>query len=271
VSSTYYLESVERVMRVLDAFAEEGEELRLTDLSERLGLSKPQVLRIVTTLEHGGYLIRDPETKRYRLGIRLLVLGMVVRQQMDLRRAAQPVLRQLWVDTQETVGLFIPDRLGPVCVDVIDSPHGLRVFAQQGRRMPWNAGSSAKAILAFMPEEEREAILRTTAFKQYTDQTITDPDSLRNLLDKVREAGYYSGSQDLDPGIGGIAAPIFDHECNLVGAMAVSAPISRLMESDLPRLISLVLDACRQTSEQLGHSSPELIDERPVAMHPLIS
>src|SRR5688572_30553617 len=104
----YFLESVDRVMKVLDCFTMESPELRLTDLSDRLGIPKAQVLRIVSTLETGGYLLRDPVSKRYRLGIRLFHLGMIVRGGMDLRRIAHPYLRQLAEATKETSRLIVP-------------------------------------------------------------------------------------------------------------------------------------------------------------------
>lgn len=250
----YILESVERVMNVLDSFTTETPELRLTDLSKLHGISKPQVLRIVTTLEHGGYLVRDPETKRYRLGLRLFVLGMIVRQQIDLQRAAQPALRMLADKTHETVGLFAPDHLGPVCLDVIESPKGLRVFAQQGRRMPWNAGSSGKVILAFLPEKEREGILLQGGFKRYTKATITDPNRLRDLLTRIREDGYHVGSRDLDEGAVGIAAPIFDHGDCIAGAISISGPVSRIVGQSELAYINLVRDVCDEVSKQLGYT-----------------
>jgi IclR family transcriptional regulator, KDG regulon repressor len=253
MAGAYFLESVDRVLKVLDAFTTETPELRLTDLSERLGIPKPQVLRIVSTLEAGGYLCRDPATKRYRLGIRLFQLGMVVRQQLDLRRVAQPVLQRLAAETLETVGLFVADLQGPICVDVIDSPKGLRVFAQLGRRMPWNAGTSAKVILANFPEQQRERILAQGGFKRYTEQTITDPARLRKVLAEIRRTGYHVGIRDLDDDALGIAAPIFDHDGHVTGAISIAAPVSRTSEEEIGRFIDLVRGATAEVSRQLGH------------------
>ncbi len=255
--TAYFLESVDRVMKVLDAFTTETPELRLTDLSERLGIPKPQVLRIVSTLESGGYLVRDPETKRYRLGIRIFQLGMVVRQGLDLRRVAQPLLQELAAETHETVGLFAADLHGPICIDVIDSPKGLRVFAQLGRRMPWNAGTAAKVILAHLPTEQREHILTRGDFKRYTKQTITDPDRLREVLTEIRRTGYHVGSRDLDEAALGIAAPIFDHDGRIAGAVSVGAPVTRTSEQEIARIIDLVRTAAAKVSRQLGHDTAE--------------
>lgn len=249
----YFLEGVDRVMKVLDCFSRETSELRLTDLSDRLGMSKAQVLRIVSTLEAGGYLNRDPETKRYRLGIRLFHLGMVVRHQMDLRTIALPHLRHLAEQTGETAALFVPERLGPICIEKVQSPRATRVFAQLGSRMPWNAGTSAKVILAYLPDEERERVLAGATFKRYTDFTVTDPGRIRQILGEIRGAGYYVGVRDLNEDATGIAAPIFDDGGRVAGALGVAAPATRLADGERARFVGLVRDATRAISDQLGH------------------
>jgi IclR family transcriptional regulator, KDG regulon repressor len=254
--TSYFLESVDRVMKVLNAFTIETPELRLTDLSERLGLPKPQVLRIVSTLETGGYVARDPQTKRYRLGIQMFHLGMVVRQGLDLRRIAHPLLQQLADETHETVGVFIVDPLGPLCIDFIDSPKGLRVFAQLGRRMPWNAGTSAKAILAYLPDDQREAILARGDFKRYTNRTVIDPDHLRDELEDVRCHGYHIGRGDLDVDAAGVAAPIFDHDNQVTGAISLSAPTSRTSDQEMDRFTRLVCETAGEISRRLGYLRP---------------
>jgi IclR family transcriptional regulator, KDG regulon repressor len=255
ISNPYFLESVDRVMRLLDSFTAESSELRLTDLSELLGIPKPQVMRIASTLEQGNYLERDPETKRYRLGVRLLTLGMVVQQSLNLKQVAQPLVQLLADATQETIGLFVPDRSGPTCIDVRESPMSLRVFAAPGRRMPWNAGASGKVILAYFPRAERERILETATFRRFTDRTITDSAQLRDLLEQIRCDGYHVGVGDLDEGALGIGAPVFDHHGRIAGAVSLSAPISRAPEHECPRLIELVTSCCDAISRQLGYIS----------------
>ncbi len=251
-TGSYFLEGVDRVMRVLDCFTFETPELRLTDLSELLGMSKTQVLRIVSTLESGGYLERDAETKRYRLGVRLFHLGMIVHHRMDLRELSLPHLRRLADVTEETAALFVPDPLGPICTAVVQSRKAMRVFAQLGARMPWNAGTSPKVILAYLPEAEREQILTLSEFKRYTDCTVTDPERLREILSEIRRVGYHVGVRDLDEDATGISAPIFDHGGQIAGAVGVAAPAFRLSEAELGRSISLVRAVTGAISRDLG-------------------
>jgi IclR family KDG regulon transcriptional repressor len=250
---TYYLESVDRVMKVLDCFTHETPELRLTDFSERLGIAKAPLLRTLSTLEAGAYLSRDPQTKRYRLGVRLFHLGMLVRHQMDLRTIAQPELRRLAESTGETAALFVPDPLGPICIDVVQSSKSMRVFAHPGTRMPWNAGTSPKVILAYLPAEERERVLARDRFERFTEFTVTDPDRIREILREIREAGYYVGVRDLDADALGIGAPIFDDAGQIAAAISVAAPAVRIPDADLARTVELVRGAASAISGQLGH------------------
>ena len=252
-SGPYYLESVERVMRVLDTFTPDAPELRVVDISERSGIHKTQVRRIVSTLESGYYLARDPETKRYRLGIRLFHLGLIARNYMNLRRLARPYLQQLVKETQETARLFVPDEGGPICIDLVESPRSIRVFARLGAKMPWHAGTSPKLILAYLPREQRERILGRGPFTRYTELTITDPDKLRQAIQTIRGHDVYVAAGDLDRDAVGVSAPIFDHAGCIAGAVSVSAPISRMSDQELDRIIGLVREAGTQISEQLGY------------------
>jgi IclR family KDG regulon transcriptional repressor len=240
------------VMKVLDCFTSETPELRLTDLSQRLGISKASLLRIVSTLEAGAYLTRDPETKRYRLGVRLFHLGMIVRHQMDLRAIAQPELQRLAEATGETAALFVPDPLGPICIDVVQSSKAMRVYAQLGSRMPWNAGTSPKIILAYLPQEEQERILTRGHFERFTDHTVTDPDRIRQILSEIRQRGYHVGVRDLDADALGIGAPIFDDSGQIAGAISVAAPVVRLPEAEFGPMIALVRAATTEISRLLG-------------------
>jgi len=254
----YWLEGVGRVMRILDCFTDGNPELRLTDLSERSGITKTQVLRIASTLETGGYLHRDPESRRYRLGMRLFQLGTAVHNSMNLRRIAHPYLQRLVETTQETARLIVPHPSGPVCIDLVESPKGIRVFAQLGAKMPWNAGTSPKLILAYLPEEERERILTRHPFKRYTARTIVSVEKLRREVLSIRGQDFYFCDGDLDEDAFGVSAPIFDHADRIIGAINVSGPSSRLSKAEVDRFIQLMRSAGAEISRELGHRAGAL-------------
>jgi DNA-binding IclR family transcriptional regulator len=253
VGEKYIVEALDRGLKVLDVFADSGDrELRLTEISERLGLSKSLTLRMTSTLEARGYLARDPETKRYRLGVRAFRLGLAAERNFDLKRVAAPILRDLARDTRETISLIAVDAAGPICIEVIESPQRVRVFAQVGRRMPWHAGTSGKVILAYLSPEEQVEILSGT-FEKYSATTVTDPAELRSVLEQIRRDGYYVGTTDLDEHARGVAAPIFDHTGELQGAVSVSAPVSRMsLDEETASLRDRVRAAAAAISISLG-------------------
>jgi len=261
----YYLESVGRAIQLLDCFTRDTPELRLTDLSNALEMSKAQVLRIASTLEMSGYLLRDPQTKRYRLGIRLFQLGMLVQQQIDLRRIVHPYLEDLVARADESARLIVPYDDGPICLDLVESRQGTRVFAQLGQRMPWNAGTSPKLILAFMPDAERERILCHDHFQRYTENTITDPDALRQELAEIRQRGYHIGRRDLDKDATGISAPLFDHNGAIAGTVNFSVPVSRVSEPRIEELLQWVIEAAHEISLQLGYQPAQRTHFPPAA------
>lgn len=250
----YRHEAAARVMHLLDCFSESEPELRLTDLSRRLEMDKAQVLRLASTLETGGFLVRDPGTKRYRLGVTLLRLGALVQRRLDVRQAARPHLERLVEETQETARLVVPNADGPICVEVVDSPRGIRVFAQPGARMPWNAGASPRTILAFLPKSEQEWILSQTKFRSYNEHTTTDPEELRLQIEEIRTRGYLLAGNDLDDGATGVSAPVFGSRGEILGAINVSAPSHRLTGDDTDRFIELVVAAAQAISRELGYS-----------------
>jgi IclR family KDG regulon transcriptional repressor len=256
-ASRYLLASVSRPMRMLECFSSAAE-LRLTDLSARLGIPKPQALRIALTLVAGGYLARDPVTKRFRLGIQLFHLGMLVRQHMDLQRIARPHLQRLVDQAHETARLVVPDDAGPVCIDLVESPRSIRVFAQLGTRMPWNAGASPRLILAFLPDDERRRILAHAKFQRFTQSTVTSPAVLEKQVLAIRRRGVSIAGFDLDADAIGVSAPVFDHDGTLKAAVNVSGPASRLSKRELARLAVLVRRAADEISRELGYRPPPI-------------
>lgn len=254
--SRYHLAGVSRGLDVLLCFNERTPDLRLTDISQQLGIPKVQALRILATLESRDFITRDPETKRYRLGMQLFHLGMLVQQQMDLRRIAHPYLQRLVEELQETARLVVPNDAGPICVDLVESSRRTRVFAQLGMSMPWHAGTSPKLLLAYLPEEAQERIIAACPFTRYTALTTTNVDELHAELAAIRARGYHVGVGDLDDDAAGISGPVFDHRGRIIGSLNIAGPISRLTEPTIERIVPAVCDAAARVSAELGYRAP---------------
>jgi DNA-binding IclR family transcriptional regulator len=251
-STSYQLESVQRALRVLDCFTAETPELRLIDISRMLEINKVQALRLASTLESQGFLVRDPRTKYYRLGLRLFQLGMIVQQQSEIQRVAHLMLHDLVAETGETARIMLPHENGPTCIDLVESPRQYRVFGKLGGFYPWHAGTSTKLLLAYQPVEFQDRIL-SLPLDRYTATTTTDPDELRSQFQLIRERGYHISSNDIEWGATAIAAPIFDKNGAVVASVSVSGPSERLDPATVERVLGLVLATAGDISRSMGY------------------
>jgi DNA-binding IclR family transcriptional regulator len=246
--------TISRAMAILYAFDETRPELGVTDLSQLTGLDKSTVYRLLSALQQGGLVDQDPETSKYRLGGGLVRLGGLALRDIDLTRIARPHLQDLADRTQETVNLSVltdNDRI--VNIDVITSPHRVRNVGWIGREMPLHAVSGGKVFMANLPQERLERILRAE-LPAYTEHTITDRSNLEEALEHVRQRGYGIAEEELEEGLSAVAAPIQNHEGQVVAIVSVSGPSSRLPRKRLIQLGDMTRDTAAKISQQIGYT-----------------
>lgn len=220
--------TLSRGLVVLKALGGDAEGATVSSLSEATGLDRAVLYRLLETLAEEGFVTRDPESRRYRLGLAMLELGVRAAQGLEVRRLAGPALRALSDDTNETACLAVRDREDVVVVEVIE-PDGrfVQVNYRVGFRHPLGMAAHGKALLAFLPDGER-----------------------LNELRPVRQRGVAYTRDEIEPGAAGVAAPVFDHTGRAVAAVGIVAPTARLPE---PENVALrVLRSAREISERLG-------------------
>ncbi|WP_150274696.1 IclR family transcriptional regulator [Paenibacillus tepidiphilus] len=244
------LETGHRMLLLLECFTDLRPEWGVTELSEELDCYKSVIHRMLTTLEARGYVTQNPVTKKYRLGLKLFELGMVVARGMNLRTLARPVLETLAERTGETVLLTIVDGQSGVCIEKMESHESIKSTSQLGKRVPLYGGAPTKLLMAYLPEYEREGIIAggLNAFSPFTD---TDPDTLRESLAKIRAQGYSWTFQEVDMGSVGIAFPVRDHEEKVVASIAILGPEFR-MEGKMERCHEACGEAAQAISRGLG-------------------
>jgi IclR family acetate operon transcriptional repressor len=251
-----------RVVDILELVAASRDGLALRDVSARLEAPKSSLLPLLRALTARGYLAQG-RAGDYRLGSGALDLGAAAPAQRALVEVARPAVADLMRRTGETVflGTLSSDGTSVVYVDKIESDHIIRYAGGVGDRRPLHATSSGKAILAFLPPEEREAILESLSLARHTERTVTSLSTLRASLAEIRKAGVCVTIDELVPGASGIAAPIFDRYGRVAGACAIGGPTDRVR----PRLRTLsteVRTTARAISARLGH---RVGDERKLA------
>lgn len=246
------IRSVEKAIAVLNAFTIEKPELSVTELSQELALHKSTVSRLLTTLEKGGLVEQNPETGKYRLGVALIGLAGLVVAHADVREIARPLLRQLAQETQETVNLAVLDGDEVINIEqMLPDKRQVKNIGWVGRRTPLHCVSTGKVLLAYQPEQEIERII-AKGLSRRTDKTITDPRRLREELANIRRRGCATGLEELEEGLNAIAAPIRNHEGEVVAAISVSGPSFRVSPEKISDLAELTVRTAGEISRQLG-------------------
>jgi DNA-binding IclR family transcriptional regulator len=230
------IRAVERAIAVLCAFSRETPWLGVTELAEKLDLTKSSVHRVLQVLVAHGLVAQDPVRRNYSLGYRILALAQAVPGEADLRHICQPHMRTLLVATQETISLYAAAGDVRVCLEELESPQMLRMSAGVGRCFPLDRGSASYALLIDGPDAG-EAWHRLTA--------VLPPERVVELLERiraVRAAGYARSGGETVAGAASIAAPIRSPDGHVVAALSVGGPATRFTEEAVARHRGALLD-----------------------------
>ena len=244
--------AVERALAMLEAAAHRSDGLTNSELSRKLGIPKSSASYILRTLEHRGFLRRNPETGKYRLGLKVLSLGRNVLAGYDIGAIALPVLRSLVERTQLTAHVAILDHGEAVYIEKVDSPGFVKMDTWVGRRMLVHSTSVGKSLVAHLPKQEIEAIVREHGMKKQTPRTITTLPRFLAELEKVRAQGYAVDDEENSLGARCVGAPVFDPLGRVEAAVGLSGTTGQVNESTLPKLAELVKEAARKISRQLS-------------------
>jgi len=229
------VQSLERAFDLLEAMADAGGEIALSELATASGLPLPTIHRLLRTLADLGYVRQEP-SRRYALGPRLIRLGDSAGQMLGAW--ARPQLAALVESVGETANLAILDGARAVYVAQVPSPHSMRMFTEVGRRVLPHCTGVGKALLAQLPDSQVSAIIAATGLPAQTPNTITDPAEFMRELQKIRRQGYAIDESEQEVGVRCVAVPVLGLPA--VTAMSCSGPASRLtnqaVDAHLPLL-----------------------------------
>ncbi|MGH7721770.1 MAG: IclR family transcriptional regulator [Candidatus Dormibacteria bacterium] len=245
------VESADRLLRILESFGARERDVSLGDLADRVALPKSSVHRLLTTLIAHGFVDRDPETRRYTLGIRLFELGSAAIHERGLHGAAQPQLEELSRATGETCHLAVLSGFEAVYVYKIDGPANISMSSRVGGRAPCHATSIGKVLIAWAPSE-LVAEVRAHSMTAFTTHTITSLERFDAELAIVRTQGYALDLEEYSEGLHCISAPVHDQTGRVTAALGIAGPRTRIQGERLAELIPVVVSAARELSRQLG-------------------
>lgn len=217
-------QSVSKALKLLDLFITEPE-LSLADVARKADLSKPTAYRLLSSLEDAQFLVKErysDQDIRYRLGLKLLELGNVVTERLELRKVALPHMQNLCQEIDEVVHLVVRDGNEAVYIEKVESKQPIRLFTRVGKRSSLHAGSGPKLLLAFLSVEEQDRIFSCMPLDPVTSKTLTSEAQLRSEINTIRTNGFATsdGEQDLDTI--GISFPIRDFSGQVIAALGVT-------------------------------------------------
>jgi DNA-binding IclR family transcriptional regulator len=227
------IQSVDRAAMLLKAIANARQRPTVVELAELCRLNRSTAWRLLSTLERHGLVERDPVTQRYGVGYGLLGL-LAAADHTPLVRRARPVLEALARETGETVNLAIARRFELVYVDQVEPPQIMAVN-WLGRSVPLHATSAGKAFLAFLAEEERDALLERK-LERYTGSTVVDRRRLEKELEAVRRDGYCVCAGEFEEALVGASAPVLDRHGRPLAVVSVWGSEHRIPHARRPEL-----------------------------------
>lgn len=250
------VQSIERAFVILEALSETPEGMQITRLSEKVGLTKSTVHRLLTTLLNMNYVQKDIDSDRYKLGYRLIYLSRNIINNIDIISIAKPHLEELARDVNETIHLCIEDKGEVLYVDKIESRQTIRMISKVGNRAPMYCTGVGKMLLSGMDKEQFERVCSKTNFIVHTPNTIADKNMLYQEIEKIRQQGYALDNIEHEDGIRCIAAPIFDSEGKVVASFSISGPSNRItMQLIEEQLIEKTRTASINISRLLGYKA----------------
>lgn len=250
--ATPSVQVMERMFLLIDILASKEDALTLKEISDKAGLHPSTAHRILNDLVIGRFVDR-PQSGTYRLGMRLLELGNLVKGRLNIRDAALAPMRELHKLIQQPVNLSV--RQGDEIVYIertFSERSGMQVVRAIGGRAPLHLTSVGKLFLSVDEPQRIRAYAARTGLHGHTKNSITRIEELERELTKVRQYGYANDNEELELGVRCMAAGIYDDQGKLVGGLSISAPSGRMDEGWLPKL----RDAAQSISETLGYQPP---------------
>ncbi|WP_404451417.1 IclR family transcriptional regulator [Virgibacillus necropolis] len=250
-------QSVIKALKLLDLFNEDIQELSLREIAWRANLPKPTVYRLLASLVETGFLQKIKETDQdssYRLGLKLLELGHLVSNQLEIREIALPYMGDLAQDINEVIHIVIANQNEATYIEKVDSTRAIRLYTRIGKSSPLYIGSGPKLLLAFMGKEKQEIVLGEAKLYAIDDHRVIDKKKLQEELETIRAEGYaYSiGEQDLETT--GISYPLYNYRGQVIAALTVSGLSSHFEGENLQVIKMKTRKTAKKISEKLGHS-----------------
>ena len=247
--------ALDRGLAVLEALGQHGE-TSLSELARQTDLSCSTVYRLLETLRQRGYAGQDGSSGLYRMGPKALQLGGACAATKSLPQAAHPAMEQLVATINETANLAVLAGKQAVYIHQVEAKQSIRMFTELGAQVPLHCTGVGKVLLAWRAEEVVLELLGGGRLARFTPATITRPTAFLKELARVRSCGYAVDDEERETGVRCVTAPVRDDSGEVIAALSVSAPATRLPKKQIAQRGRQVAAAADEASRQLGFHGP---------------
>lgn len=252
------IQVLERIFALLDILAAHDEPVSLKKISELSGLHPSTAHRILNDLVCGRY-VEHPQTGAYRLGIRLLELGSLVKARLSVHEVSLPYMRDLHALTQQPVNLSVRQNDKIVYIErIYGQRSGMQVVRAVGGHAPLHLTSVGKLFLAYDTASQVKAYASQHLAQEYTRNSIKSLETLKNELAQIRRTRLAFDNEELEPGVSCYGVGIYNVEDKMIAGLSISAPTERLN----PAWQTLLLKTSQTISNALGHNASHAPNDR---------
>lgn len=255
-AGTAQVQSLTRGLSILEALARAEGGLTLTDVAHRAVLPPSTTHRLLGTLERMGYVYQAGELGRWYVGLQAFAVGSSFLASRDFVAQSHPYMRRLMEQAGETANLAILDATEAVFVDQVQCRETMRTIVKLGSRVPLHASGVGKAIFAALANEQIDAIMKVRGLPRITGNTVTAPETMWASIRVVRQRGWSFDDEEHLPGTRCVAASIYDEHAEVLGAISLAGPTSRLPDERIKQLGPLVAHVAEEITRHLGGRWP---------------
>ncbi len=246
--------TLSKAIEIFDLLLKKRDSVDVHELANALHMPKSTAYAYIAFLKNRGLLASADRQGNYKLGLRFLDYASIVKNQIQLSSIAFPYMSDLSKNFQDTVILTVRKGDYSYIIEKAERGVGLVYMRNIGDRRPLHCGASSKVHLAYMKETELDQYFRDTKLKSYTKNTIANREKLLEELEKIRKQGYAFSNQEIDLGVSGVAAPIWNNEGEVVASMGMVGPINRINAKTLGPIAKAVVHCAKMISKKLEHT-----------------
>jgi len=250
MESDVKVKSLYKALKILECFTTKNPELGITEISEKMGLYKSNVHNIITTFEKAGYMEKNPENGKYRLGLKILELAHIITSNISLRKIIVPYMQEIANKANEIVYFGIPREGQVLYLDSAYPRNSVPSRSMLGETAPMYCTAIGKAMLAWFDDREIQDII-SQKLVRFTENTITNPELLMKEMKEIRKRGYAVDNMEHEYGIKCVGMAIRNRNGQVVAGLSVSGPSLRFTEDRIKELAALISQNIEAIQERL--------------------